>query len=267
MARPRSRGIIRRMALVGERKACGAAVLAFFTSVFSINAIAGPPNLAPLFGGLAAIYGLGFFGLVAGWFWARWYASGVAFSGLAMAVMLGFQVGLDPIVWIWGGAHLIVVACLFGSGLASTFEGRSDWRERWRMDEQAANRLGKAVQRAGASLPYLVMAGLAPKQSGMTALAAVAALGLAVAGLRALVHLRSWGLLAMAGAAALSATAAFGHLGGSVVTASAVADAGLARTGWPVAAAVWSGAGILATLLLVAACAPFVRPLARYLRT
>ncbi len=255
------------MALVGERKACGAAVLAFFTSIFTINALAGPPNLAPLFGGLAAIYGIAFFGLVAGWFWARWYATGVAFSGLAMAAMLGFQIGLDPIVWIWGGAHAVILACLLGAGPASAFDARTDWRSRWRMDDQAANRLGKAVQRAGASLPYLVMAGLAPKQSmgGTAAFAAVAALVLGVAGLRALVRMRSWGVLAMGGAALLSMVAAASTVS-VLMPAAAVAQSGVAHTGYPIAAAIWSGAGVLATVLLIGACAPFVRPALRYLR-
>jgi hypothetical protein len=255
-----------RMALVGERKACGAAVLAFFTSIFSINALAGPPGLAPLFGSLAAVYGLAFFGLVAGWFWARWYATGIAFSGLAMAAMLGYQVGLDPIVWIWGGAHAAVLACLLGAGPASAFDARPDWKTKWRMDEAAANRLGKAVQRAGASLPYLVMAGLAPKQgSNLSAFAAVAALTLGVAGLRGLVKMRSWGVLATAGAAGLSLLAAAGAAS-ALYPAAAVAQAGLSHTGFPIAAALWSGAGVAATLLLVAAVAPFAGPTLRFLR-
>jgi hypothetical protein len=255
------------MALVGERKACGAAVLAFFTSIFSLNALAGPPNLAPLFGGLAGIYGIAFFGVVAGWFWARWYATGVAFSGVAMAAMLGFQIGLDPIVWIWGGAHAIVLACLLGQGPASAFDARTDWRHKWHMDDHAANKLGKAVQRAGASLPYLVMAGLAPKQgmSAVSALAAIAALALGVAGVRALVRMRSWGVLAMGGAAALSLVAAVGTVS-VLLPAASVAQAGLVHTGFPVAAAIWTGAGAIAAALLVAACLPFARPALRYLR-
>ncbi len=257
MARPRSPAIISAMALVGERKACGAAVLAFFTSLFTLNALLGPPELGLLFGGLAAIYGMAFFGLVAGWFWARWYTTGVAFSGLAMAVMLAWQIGLDPIVWIWGGSHAVVLACLLGAGPASAFDARLDWRQRWRLDENAVNRLGKAVQRAGASLPYLVMAGLAPKQSmGMSAFAAVAALALGVVGLRALVRMRSWGLLAMAGAAALSVGATFDL--GTAVMVQAPSVSFTYQT---------AGLGVVAAMLLAAACAPFVRPLARFLRS
>ena len=255
-----------RMALVGERKACSAAVLAFFTSLFSLNALAGPPSLAPLFGALAGIYGLAFFGVVAGWFWARWYATGIAFSGLAMAAMLGYQVGLDPIVWIWGGAHAAILACLLGAGPASAFDARPEWRTKWRMDEQAANRLGKAVQRAGASLPYLVMAGLAPKQSmGYSAFAAVAALTLGALGLRGMVKMRSWGVLAMGGAAVLSVVAAFGAVS-ELFPAAAVAQAGLSHSGFPLAAAIWTGSAAIATVLLAAACAPFIGPAIRYLR-
>jgi hypothetical protein len=256
------------MALVGERKACAAAVLAFFTSVFSINALAGPPSLAPLFGALAGVYGMGFFGLVAGWFWTRWYVTGVAFSGLAMAAMLGYQVGLDPIVWIWGGAHAIVLACLLGAGPAAAFDARSDWRERFRMNDNDANKLGKAVQRAGASLPYLVMAGLAPKEQGMgMVLLAFGALVMGAAGLRAVVRMRSWGLLAMGGAAAVSLGLAFGPAESMLGSAASIAGAGLAHTGWPLAAATMSGAGLMAAILLVGACAPFARPMLNFLRS
>ena len=119
------------MRLVGERKACAAIVLAMFSLLFLTNGLLGPPAFAVLFYALGAAYLTAFFGLVAGWFWARWYTMGLA---------------------------------LVGKGPALAFDGRKDWRERWRMDDNSVNRLGKAVMRAGASVPYLIMAGLAPKQ-------------------------------------------------------------------------------------------------------
>jgi hypothetical protein len=234
------------MKLVGERKALGAFVFAAFAGLFLLNALLLPPQFKPMMFGLVAIYGAAYFGLVAGWFWARWFASGVAFSGLAIAVMMAVQVGLEPIVWIWGGAHLAAFACLLGEGPRAQFEGRTDWRQRFRLDEGGVTRLGKSVQRAGASLPYLVMAALGPKEGS----ADLIALALGVAGVIALLRLRTWGVLALAGAACLSL---FGALSGSptVVVSSA-----------------WSldmASGLAAALALTLAVAPMARPIARSL--
>jgi len=69
----------------------------------------------------------------------------------------------------------------------------------------------------------------------------------------------------MGGAAALSLVAAAGTVS-VLMPAAAVAQAGLSHTGYPLAAAIWSGAGAIAAVLLVGALAPFVRPALRYLR-
>lgn len=191
------------MRFVGERKAVAAAVLAFFATLFLLNGfLGGVPALMPMFLALGATYLIGFFGLVAGWFWARWFAMGLAFSGLLMAVIMGWQVGLETIVLVWGGTHLGALLSLAGQGPASLFDARKDWRERFRMDDNAANRLGKSIMRAGLSLPYLILAGLAPKQ-GMGMVLGLGAVLLGVVGLRALVRLRTWGLFALVGAAGL----------------------------------------------------------------
>src|SRR5262245_11963444 len=153
------------MRLVGERKALASLVLAIWALLFTLNGLLGPPPLQAMFLCLAGVYFLAFFGHVAGYFWARWYALGLGLSGSAMAVIMWWQIGMDPAVVIWGGAHLLISVMLLGRGPQAAFDGRKDWRERYRMDENAANRLGKAIMRAGASLPYLIMAGLAPKQS------------------------------------------------------------------------------------------------------
>lgn len=235
------------MRLIGERKACAAAVMAFFATIFLLNALAGPRPFMAMFLGLGLVYLTGFFGLVSGWFWARWYTMGTAFSGMLVGVMLWWQVGLETIVMIWIGAHLAVALALWGKGPAAAFDGRRDWRERFRMDDNAANRLGKAIVRAGASLPYLIMAGLAPRQ-GMGA--AVLALVLGIAGVRALVRLRTWGVLALGGAAAAAIIA-------SLDTVAPLA--GHEHASLPAAG--------LAAVLLVAAVAPFARPLVRALAT
>src|SRR5262245_10900544 len=185
------------MRFVGERKALAALVLAFWGLLFTMNGLLGPPQLQAMFLCLAGVYFLGFFGVVAGYFWARWYALGLGLSGVAMAVILWWQVGLDPVVVIWGGGHLLVSLMLLGRGPTAAFDGRKDWRERYRMDENAANRLGKAIMRAGASLPYLIMAGLAPKQGLGAALLGFTAVALGVAAVVGLFRLRAWSILAV----------------------------------------------------------------------
>lgn len=233
------------MRFVGERKACAAAVLAFFATLFLLNGLLGPPAFAPMLLALATSYLIGFFGLVSGWFWARWFSMGLGFSGLILAALLGWQIGLDTIVWIYGGSHLAVVLSLLGQGPAASFDGRKDWREKYKMDDNAANRLGKSVINAGASLPYLILAGLAPKQ-GMAAALGFLALAAGVLGLRALVKLRTWGVLALAASAAL------------VV--------GARGAGWSMMAQGADWTTIAAAAFLCAAVAPFVGPIARRLR-
>jgi hypothetical protein len=240
------------MALVGERKALAAAGAAFFTVIYAMNGLVGPPGMTTMFLALAAVYGVAFFGVVAGWFWARWYAVGIGFSGLVISAIAAFQIGLDPLLLIIAVPHAGMVLGLVGRGMVPAYEGRPEWRERWRMDENGVHRLGKAVMRAGASLPYLVMAGLAPKGAALPAIAGVAAVGLGALGLRALVQNRAWGLFALAGAA-----------GACVVVVAAAAGPVVLSAGTGVAAGT---AGLAALVLLVAAVAPFGRPLLRALR-
>ena len=86
--------------------------------------------------------------------------------------------------------------------MASRYELQATWRERYAMDEFGVARLGKAVTRGAASLPTLIMWALAPREGDQMLLLGGLALLLAVGGLSGLVRLRSWGLLALSGAAA-----------------------------------------------------------------
>jgi hypothetical protein len=234
------------MRFVGERKACAAAVLAFFATLFMLNGLVGPPPFAPMFLALTASYLIGFFSIVSGWFWGRWFAMGLGFSGLILAALLGFQIGLDPIVWIYGGSHGVVVLALLGQGPASAFDGRKDWREKYKLDDNAANRLGKSIINAGASLPYLILAGLAPKQ-GMAAALGFAGLAAGILGLRAIIKMRTWGVLALAAAAALVVGARF-------------------ASQWNVMGMSPDYSTALAAVFLVGAVVPFVGPIARRLQ-
>jgi len=240
------------MRLVGERRALAAAVLAFFLIQFLLSGLFNDSPFRGMLIGLGLVYGAAFFGVVAGYFWARWYALGLSFSGLAMAVMTMIRGGeIGPAVVIIGVTHAIIGFGLIGPDAAAFYDGRRDWRERLKMDENAVNRLGKAVTRAGASLPYLVIAALQPRDDSGYSLTALA-LGLGVVGLAGVVRTRTWGLFALGGAAVALAVS----LGG--VSLSAFGP-GLAT---PLALAPIAGA-----MLLAAALVPFAAPIARYLRS
>jgi hypothetical protein len=233
--------------LVGERKACAAAVMAFFATIYFLSGLLGPPPFMPMMLGLTAAYLAAFFALVAGYFWARWYSLGVASYGVIIAILIWWQIGLEPIVLIYGGTHLLAGLALYGKVMQPAFDGRKDWRDKYRLDENGANRLGKAIVRAGASLPYLIMAGLAPRQG--SSVATVAILGATVAtivGLRAVVRMRTWGILAFAGAALLV-------VGGEGLSYTSMFT--LPNVALPVAGA-----------LLIAAAVPFAGPIVRALR-
>jgi len=177
------------MSLVGERRAIAAAVLSFFMLQFIVGGLLGDEQLRWVQLALGAAYLVAFTGVVAGWFWARWYTLGLTFSGLVLAVMIAWKIGVDINFYIIGGGHLALGIGLLGTESATFFEGRKDWRERWHMDQNAVNRLGKAVMRAGASLPYLIVAGLMPRQGGMVF--GVLALSLGLVGLSGVVRMRN----------------------------------------------------------------------------
>jgi hypothetical protein len=140
------------------------------------------------------------------------------------------------------------------------------WRQRYGMDEFGVARLRKTVTRAAASLPSLILWALGPKEPGQGMLLAGASIVtalLAVAGLRGVIRMRSWGLLAMAASSLLLIT---------VGDATAAALAPLYTPGW------FGGLGLVANLpnavgvgpalsavLLAAALIPFAGPALRFL--
>lgn len=238
--------------LTGERRALAAAILAFYGFLFLIVSLQPPPGWGACFGGMAAVYGLGFFALVAGYFWARWYAIGLGISGLISAGVSLWQVGMEPVLLFYGGTHLGVSLVLWGAAMSSDFDGRPEWRERFHLDEGSTHRLGKAIMRVGVSLPYIVMYALAPRDDLDGALLIAAGTTLALAGAWALIRLRTWGLLAIGtGAAALGLT----------LPTTQVASQ-LSHT---YALNLWL-LGVGATFFLASALAPFAAPVARYLR-
>jgi hypothetical protein len=230
------------MKLVGERRALAAIVLAFWFLNFALNALIGPSPTAAMMWALAGVYGVAFFGVVAGYFWARWYAVGVSLFGVILGAIGLWMVGVDETTLILGGSHLLVTIMLWGSAMSDAYDGRLEWREKLHMDENAVHRLGRSVIRAGMSLPFVLVYGLAPRQSAFALVAAVAA----TLGFAALVRLRSWSILALGGAGALAVT-----LGGIDMFAS---DNDAIEP-------------LLGGSLLLFATVPFLRPLLRARRT
>jgi len=147
----------------------------------------------------------------------------------------------------FGAAHVVLCLALAGTGAAASFDGRRDWRERFRLDDNGVNRLGKAVTRAGASLPYLILAGLAPREGASLVLGAIALVA-GVAGLRAIIRMRTWGLFALAAAGAAA----------MMVHPSVLAAGDVDVFAWPLP---WVG-----SFLCAAAVAPFLPDIVRSLR-
>lgn len=240
-------------ALVGERRALAAAVLAMYGFLFLLVGMGGaPPGWAACFSALAGVYALGFLSLVAGYFWARWYCIGLGMSGLISAAISMFQVGLEPVLVFYGATHGIISVVLWGRAMAERFDGRAEWRAKFHMDENASNRLGKSVIRAGISLPYIIMYALAPREGAMADVMLIGAAAVALAGIWGLLRMRTWGVVAMAagGAGILGSLSSTLEL--STLTCGYALDV----------SAVGLGAGVL----LLAAAAPFIKPMLRFAR-
>ncbi len=152
----------------GERRAFAAASLALYTLLYTLVYFSPPAGWETAFGALAGVYGLGFFSVVAGYFWARWYAIGLGLSGVISACIGMFQIGaFEPVLLFYGGTHGIISVCLWGKAVASHFDGRKEWRQRFHLDEETTRKLGKTVTRASVSLPYVILYALAPKEGAM----------------------------------------------------------------------------------------------------
>jgi len=186
------------MKLVGERRAIAAIILAFYFIMYLANALLAGGPLAPALYALAGVYGLAAFSLISGYFWARWYAVGVSLFGVIVGAVGLWQVGFDEQVVFIGGTHLVATMLLWGSAMSQSYDGQTAWRERFHMDDNAVQRLGKAVIRAGVSLPFVLLYALAPK-AGATGDAAFDAFG----------ALGNGALLALGGALAVLAVAPY----------------------------------------------------------
>ena len=228
----------------GPRRAAAALALSIFVVLYLFLSFNAPPGWGAAFAALGLCYLVAFFSVVAGWFWGRWFAIGLGWSGLMVAGISLVMVGWAPALAVYGLLHALVVVPLSGKSMAAQYDLQAGWRERYKMDELGVARLRKTITRSAASLPSLILWALGPKE-GQGMWLSLAALGLALVGLRGVVRLRTWGLMAVAGAsvAALGAD----HL----ASFSAFSLAGPR----------------LAAVLLASAVLPFVVPAIRYLRT
>jgi hypothetical protein len=142
--------------------------------------------------------------------------------------------------------------------MAALFDAKPGWRERWKLDEQGVVRVRRSVTRAASSLPALIMFALAPRESA----ALGAAVGiLALAGLGGLLAFRTWGVVALGAAGVMSLAAAVGL--------PTVALDAQALNLFDAAAPVVAAPGLFAAfagVMLLAAVAPFVRPMLGFLR-
>src|SRR5262245_14037131 len=188
------------MKLVGERRALAAAIMAFYFLLYVLLAYAGDPAMTKALVAIASVYGLAFFSLVAGYFWARWYSVGVGLYGVVIATVGLWQTGempeVRPVLYFIGGTHLAATLLLWGQSMSEPYDGQAAWRERFHMDDSAVQRLGRSVIRAGLGLPIVLIYAFAPREPAQAILPLVA-FGLAAFGLRGLLQLRTWGVLAL----------------------------------------------------------------------
>ncbi len=156
---PRERGarvIVTRMFWTTLRRAIAQLVICFYLTIFLLTALLAPGAPARCFFLLAACYGIAFVGLGVEWFWARWFATGIGVSG-ALSLLALLQVGLDPVVLVYGVSHALVPLLLLGARIAERYELKPGWRERLNVGEPAVGRLRFVFVVAGIAMPMLIV--------------------------------------------------------------------------------------------------------------
>jgi hypothetical protein len=251
------------------RRALAALALSLFVFFYLLLSFNAPEGWGPAFLALSMCYAVAFMGVAAEWFWGRWFADGLGWSGLLVAVASLFMIGWTPVLAIYGALHGVVVLALAGKKMAERFDLQPTWRERYGMDEFGVARLRKTVTRASASLPSVILWALGPKnpEEGMLfAGICVLAGALAVVGLAGVIRLRTWGLAALVGAGALLLP--FANVG---IASLRIFDVGCPGIFCPANQALGWAAGSLGlgaafpAALLILAVAPFAGPLVRHL--
>ncbi len=248
----------------GERKAFAILCLAFYMALYGLLSLLfylAPPDQpevrawVPAFLALSLTYGLSFFALAADGFWARWFAVGLGYSGLTVA-MWGMVTArtIDPVLLFYGMTHGIVALFLQGQKLADHFEGQKSWRELLRVtDDHGVEKVRHTVTRAAASLPTLILIALAPKE-GQAAL-----LVLVGVGLFAVLRNRTAGVMLFLGTAiALPLSLLHTHATEAVTLPS--------RFGVLFTPVHLHQLAMLSSALLLAAALPYLRPMIQFVR-
>lgn len=248
--------------LAGERKALAILCLTFYMLMYGLLSLLlynAPPDQPEVrgwwlcFAALAGTYGVAFFALAADWFWARWFAIGLGYSGLTVAGWgMVTQKAIDPVMLFYGATHGAIALFLQGQKLAQQFDLKPGWRELLRLDEHGVERVRASVTRAAASLPTLILVALAPREETGEMLL------LAGVGLCGLLLLRTWGvmLLGVVGALLpLMLLSGHGHV--------ALPMGHQALLGFPLVHQL----GLISSAYLLAASAPFLRPIASFLKS
>jgi hypothetical protein len=177
--------------------------------------------------------------------------------GLVAMLMIGW----NPALAVYGGLHAIVVLMLLGPKMAARYDLQPGWRARFGMDEFGVIRLRKAVTRASAALPSLIIWALGPREGEGHTLVLFAGALLALLGIKGLVRARTWGVLALAAA---SIAVLFG---GNIPLEGFWQDS-LASAAIPFSEIGRStGLGAALAVLLAAAALPFAGGAIRYYRS
>lgn len=239
-----------------ERKALALSILGLFSSYFLLIMLIARdqmPEWYPAFAAMFGMYFLAFFGVAAHWFWGRWVAIGLGTWGTTIAVWGAItQRSLELPLVILGVTHGLIALLLMGKSMGAHYEDRADWRARFGLDDDGVRRLRRSVTRAASSLPAIVLFVLSPRQDEGAALLAVALLGVG-----GLLLGRTVAVFALAAAAVGAfALATFGaHPQLTVLDTHAL--------GIPVDLQML---GVYASVALAASVAPFLGPIARFLR-
>ncbi len=243
--------------LAGERKACALVCLSFYAALFGLLALLlynAPPDQPEVrawwtcFAALGACYGVSFFALGAGWFWARWFAIGLGYSGVTLAGWSIFtQRAIDPVMAFYGLTHGVIALFLQGQRLAEEFDAKPEWRKTLGLDEKSVLRVRQSVTRAAASLSTLIVIALAPREGNEGLWIA----SLAIVGLVGVLRLRTFGVLALLGA-------------GLILPWPELLHSHAAASAPFLSYQLIHLMGLTAAFLLVAASAPFLRPIARF---
>src|SRR5258707_11133069 len=132
-------GLLQRLNDIGferTRRAVAALSLSLFVFLYLLISLNPPSEEWRLaFLAMSACYGVAFMGVAAEWFWGRWFADGLGWSGLLVAVASLFMIGWTPVLAIYGALHGVVVLALAGNKMAERFDLQPMWRERYCMDQ------------------------------------------------------------------------------------------------------------------------------------